>query len=53
MGETDGCVTEQKVIDHYENPQNVGSLDKKSFDVGTGVWLFATLPFVCGACVLF
>ena len=26
----------QKVIDHYENPRNVGSLDKASSDVGTG-----------------
>src|SRR6187401_3719831 len=26
-----------KVIDHYENPRNVGSLDKADADVGTGV----------------
>jgi nitrogen fixation NifU-like protein len=26
-----------KVIDHYENPRNVGSLDKESSDVGTGL----------------
>ena len=26
-----------KVIDHYENPRNVGSLDKKSESVGTGI----------------
>jgi nitrogen fixation NifU-like protein len=26
-----------KVIDHYENPRNVGSLDKDSLDVGTGM----------------
>ena len=26
-----------KVIDHYENPRNVGSLDKSSSDVGTGM----------------
>jgi nitrogen fixation NifU-like protein len=26
-----------KVIDHYENPRNVGSLDKDSQDVGTGI----------------
>jgi len=26
-----------KVIDHYENPRNVGSLDKESSDGGTGV----------------
>ena len=25
------------VIDHYENPRNVGSLDKKSKKVGTGL----------------
>jgi len=27
----------QKVIDHYENPRNVGSLDKSSKAVGTGL----------------
>jgi nitrogen fixation protein NifU and related proteins len=27
----------EKVIDHYENPRNVGSLDPKSDDVGTGL----------------
>ena len=26
-----------KVIDHYENPRNVGSLDKEALDVGTGL----------------
>jgi nitrogen fixation NifU-like protein len=26
-----------KVVDHYENPRNVGSLDKNSEDVGTGL----------------
>lgn len=26
-----------KVLDHYENPRNVGSLDKNSKDVGTGM----------------
>ena len=26
-----------KVIDHYENPRNVGSLDKAAEDVGTGI----------------
>tara|TARA_R110000772_G_scaffold92928_1_gene190017 strand:- start:1196 stop:1576 length:381 start_codon:yes stop_codon:yes gene_type:complete len=25
-----------KVVDHFENPQNVGSLDKSDLDVGTG-----------------
>lgn len=27
----------EKVIDHYENPRNVGSMDKKDLSVGTGV----------------
>lgn len=27
----------EKVIDHYENPRNVGSLDKNSKQVGTGL----------------
>ncbi|MCS6883930.1 MAG: Fe-S cluster assembly scaffold IscU [Acidobacteriota bacterium] len=27
----------EKVIDHYNNPRNVGSLDKNSPDVGTGL----------------
>jgi nitrogen fixation NifU-like protein len=27
----------EKVIDHYENPRNVGSLDKSSTSVGTGL----------------
>ena len=26
-----------KLIDHYENPRNVGSLDKESKNVGTGL----------------
>ncbi|OOR98740.1 Fe-S cluster assembly scaffold IscU [Haemophilus paracuniculus] len=26
-----------KVIDHYENPRNVGTLDKDAADVGTGM----------------
>ena len=26
-----------KVIDHYNNPRNVGSMDKNSHDVGTGL----------------
>lgn len=26
-----------KVIDHYENPRNVGSFDKSEADVGTGM----------------
>jgi len=27
----------EKLIDHYENPRNVGSLDKSAEDVGTGL----------------
>jgi nitrogen fixation NifU-like protein len=27
----------EKVLDHYENPRNVGSLDKNSPNVGTGM----------------
>ncbi len=27
----------EKVVDHYNNPRNVGSLDKKDPSVGTGV----------------
>lgn len=27
----------QKVVDHYENPRNVGSLDKADKNVGTGL----------------
>ena len=27
----------EKVIDHYENPRNVGSFDKNAEDVGTGI----------------
>lgn len=27
----------KKVIDHYENPRNVGSMDKNASDVGTGL----------------
>jgi nitrogen fixation NifU-like protein len=26
-----------KVIDHYENPRNVGSMDKEALNVGTGL----------------
>lgn len=27
----------EKVLDHYENPRNVGNFDKKDQDVGTGM----------------
>ena len=27
----------EKVIDHYENPRNVGSMDKTKKNVGTGL----------------
>ena len=27
----------EKLIDHFENPRNVGSLDKEASDVGTGL----------------
>jgi nitrogen fixation NifU-like protein len=27
----------EKVIEHYENPRNIGSMDKTSSDVGTGL----------------
>lgn len=27
----------QNIVDHYENPRNVGSLDKAGLDVGTGL----------------
>ena len=27
----------EKVLDHYENPRNVGSLNKEDSDVGTGM----------------
>ncbi|UKH18477.1 Fe-S cluster assembly scaffold IscU [Actinobacillus pleuropneumoniae] len=27
----------EKVIDHYENPRNVGTFDKEAADIGTGM----------------
>ena len=32
-----GFAYHENVIDHYENPRNVGSLDKKDPSVGTGL----------------
>ncbi|XP_061590181.1 iron-sulfur cluster assembly scaffold protein IscU-like [Cololabis saira] len=31
------CCYHQKVVDHYENPRNVGSMDKNAKNVGTGL----------------
>ncbi|XP_061585985.1 iron-sulfur cluster assembly enzyme ISCU, mitochondrial [Cololabis saira] len=31
------CCYHKKVVDHYENPRNVGSLDKNNKSVGTGL----------------
>jgi len=35
-----------KVIDHYENPRNVGSFDKADTDVGTGM-----VTYGCGSAI--
>jgi len=43
IGNVSGTITigtrsyHENIIDHYENPRNVGSLDKGSADVGTGL----------------
>jgi NifU-like protein involved in Fe-S cluster formation len=31
------CCYHDNILDHYENPRNVGSLDKKAKNVGTGL----------------
>ena len=31
------CIVICQVIDHYENPRNVGKLDPKKINVGTGL----------------
>lgn len=31
------CLSSIEVVDHYENPRNVGSLDKNDRNVGTGL----------------
>jgi Fe-S cluster assembly scaffold IscU len=36
-GEEQAMAYSDKVIDHYNNPRNVGSMDKASSDVGTGL----------------
>ena len=38
-----------KVIDHYENPRNVGQLDETMKNVGTGM---VGAP-ACGDCLLY
>lgn len=39
----------ENVIDHYENPRNVGSLDIKDSSVGTGKYFFSRIfvSFFC------
>jgi len=37
MGGAPARMYHENIIDHYENPRNVGSLDKKKANVGTGL----------------
>lgn len=37
----------ENIVEHYENPRNVGSLDKNSDDVGTVSWW----EYICVFCV--
>ncbi|CAG0889893.1 unnamed protein product [Cyprideis torosa] len=37
LGKTSAALYHEKVIDHYENPRNIGSLNKDSPNVGTGL----------------
>lgn len=48
----------EKLLDHYENPRNIGSLDKNAEDVGTGLVGAPTLikdakfkTFGCGSAI--
>lgn len=36
----------ENIIDHYENPRNVGSLDKNKKNVGTGMWIEFPLELI-------
>lgn len=40
----DARIPAQNVVDHYESPKNVGSLDKNMKNVGTGSRLKHPLP---------
>ena len=42
-----------KVLDHYNQPRNVGSLDKAKSNVGTGVVALMILPIMLWAIALF